>query len=146
MIETRGLADPGPILQTFATDRALDGEFFVEVVVAVIDASCGLATLDWSAEARKQVILADRLVISKTDLCPLPIPPPHSAAKTRVDALVLGEGTGGGAQLISRLRGLKGHAPTDTAIGGPLDPRRLTDAEPSRPGPPSGFIGATRPS
>src|SRR3984885_7683827 len=68
MIETSGLADPGPILQTFATDRALGAEFFVEVVVALVDASCGLATLDWSAEARKQVILADRLVISKTDL------------------------------------------------------------------------------
>ncbi len=144
MIETSGLADPGPILQTFATDRALGGEFFVEVVVAVIDASCGLATLDWSAEARKQVILADRLVISKTDLCPLPIPPPHSAAKTRVDALVLGEGTGGGAQLISRLRELNGHAPIDTAIGGALDPRRLIEAEPSGPRPHSGFIGETR--
>src|SRR5271165_5128737 len=69
MIETSGLADPGPILQTFATDRALGGEFFVEVVAAVVAAVTGLATLDWSAEARKQVILADRLVISKTDLC-----------------------------------------------------------------------------
>src|SRR6202171_1666334 len=68
LIETSGLADPGPILQTFATDRALGGEFFVEVTVAVVDAGCGLATLDWSAEARKQVVLADRLMISKTDL------------------------------------------------------------------------------
>ena len=39
VIETSGLADPGPILQTFATDRALGGEFFVEVVLAVVD--CG---------------------------------------------------------------------------------------------------------
>ena len=38
LIETSGLADPGPILQTFATDRALGGEFHVEVVVAVVDA------------------------------------------------------------------------------------------------------------
>ena len=49
LIETSGLADPGPILQTFATDRALGGEFFIEVVVAVVDAVGGLATLDWSA-------------------------------------------------------------------------------------------------
>src|SRR6202035_498494 len=41
MIETSGLADPGPILQTFATYRALGGEFFVELVVSPIDASCG---------------------------------------------------------------------------------------------------------
>src|ERR1700722_8157278 len=44
LIETSGLADPGPTLQTFAIDRALGGEFFVEVVAAVVDASCGLAT------------------------------------------------------------------------------------------------------
>ena len=38
VIETSGLADPGPILQTFVTDRALGGEFYVEGVVALIDA------------------------------------------------------------------------------------------------------------
>jgi G3E family GTPase len=118
LIETSGLADPGPILQTFATDRALGGEFFVEVVVAVIDASCGLATLAWSAEARKQVILADRLVVSKSDLS-------------------AGEAI---AQLISRLSELNGHAPIDTAIGGALDPRRLIEAAPEGPQR-SGFIG-----
>src|SRR6202008_458151 len=68
LIETSGLADPGPILQTFATDRALGGELFVEVVATVVDAAAGLETLEWSAEARKQVILADRLIISKSDL------------------------------------------------------------------------------
>jgi G3E family GTPase len=122
MIETSGLADPGPILQTFSTDRALGGEFFVEVVVAVIDASCGLATLDWSAEARKQAILADRLVISKTDLCA-----PEATA-----------------QLIARLSELNGHAPIVTAIGGALDPCRLIEAGPERPQSGSGFIGETR--
>src|SRR3977135_1760800 len=68
LIETSGLADPGPILQTFATDRALGAEFHAEVVVTMVDAATGLDTLEWSAEARKQAILADRLVISKTDL------------------------------------------------------------------------------
>ena len=120
MIETSGLADPGPILQTFATDRALGGEFFVEVVAAVVDASCGLATLDWSAEARKQVILADRLVVSKTDLCE-----PEAVAA-----------------LIARLSELNGYAPIDTAIAGELDPRRLIEAGPHEP-PHAGFIGET---
>jgi len=68
LIETSGLADPGPILQTFATDRALGSEFHVEAVIAVIEAVSGLDTLGWSAEARRQVILADRLVVSKTDV------------------------------------------------------------------------------
>src|SRR5215471_2809147 len=41
LIETSGLADPGPILQTFATDRALGAEFFVEVVLTAVDAVGG---------------------------------------------------------------------------------------------------------
>src|SRR5216683_2990401 len=47
LIETSGLADPGPILQTFATDRALGGEFHVEVVVAVVHTA-----VDGDLEAR----------------------------------------------------------------------------------------------
>jgi G3E family GTPase len=90
LIETSGLADPGPILQTFATDRALGGEFFVEVVAAVIDAGRGLATLDEFAEARKQAILADRLIVSKSDLC-------------KPDAL---------ASLAARLNALNGRRPS----------------------------------
>ena len=62
VIETSGLADPGPILQTFSTDRALGGEFHIDVVLAVVDAVVGDKTLDDAAEARKQVILADRLI------------------------------------------------------------------------------------
>lgn len=68
VIETSGMADPSPILQTFATDRALGEVFHLEVVVTVIDAQNGLDTLRWSAEARKQAILADRLIVTKTDL------------------------------------------------------------------------------
>ena len=68
VIETSGLADPSPILQTFATDRALGEVFHVEAVVTVVDAETGGDTLAWSAEARKQVILADRLVVTKTDI------------------------------------------------------------------------------
>src|ERR1700677_1437071 len=62
VIETSGLADPAPILQTFSTDRALGGEFHIDVVLAGVDAVNGEAELDRRAEARKQVILADRLV------------------------------------------------------------------------------------
>jgi G3E family GTPase len=68
VIETSGLADPSPILSTFATDRALGGEFHVEAVIAVIAAQSGVATIASFAEARRQIILADRIVISKTDI------------------------------------------------------------------------------
>jgi G3E family GTPase len=68
VIETSGLADPSPILTTFATDRALGGEFFVEAVITVIAAQDGGKTIKKFAEARRQVMLADRIVISKTDI------------------------------------------------------------------------------
>jgi G3E family GTPase len=111
LIETSGLADPGPILQTFATDRALGGEFHVEVVATMVDAVNGLDTLERSAEARKQVILADRLVVSKTDLA------------------------GGSAteRLIARLRELNPRAVVDTAVDGILDPRCLVEADAAVP-------------
>src|SRR6266446_815696 len=106
LIETSGLADPGPILQTFATDRALGGEFHVEVVVAVVDAVGGLDTLAWSAEARKQIILADRLVIAKTDL-----------AKAQAVK-----------RLTARLTALNPHAAVHTAVDGDLEARCLLEA------------------
>ncbi|HEY4922119.1 MAG TPA: GTP-binding protein [Xanthobacteraceae bacterium] len=68
VIETSGLADPSPILTTFATDRALGGEFFIEAVITVIAAGGGLKTVGKYAEARRQVMLADRIVISKADI------------------------------------------------------------------------------
>ena len=68
VIETSGLADPGPILQTFATDRALGGEFHLQSLIAVVDAPGGTANLARAPEARKQVALADRIVLTKTDL------------------------------------------------------------------------------
>ena len=63
LIETSGLADLSPILQTFSTDRALGGEFAIEVVLTVVDAVNGLKNLEKAPEARKQAILADRIVI-----------------------------------------------------------------------------------
>jgi G3E family GTPase len=108
LIETSGLADPGPILQTFSTDRALGDEFFIEVVVTIVDAATGLETLQWSAEARKQAILADRLVISKADL---------------VDAAAI-------EQVRGRLRSLNADAAIDCAIDGQIDPLCLTEALP----------------
>jgi G3E family GTPase len=68
VIETSGLADPGPVLQTFASDRALGREFHLQALVTVVDCVGGEANIDDMPEARKQVALADRIVISKSDL------------------------------------------------------------------------------
>jgi len=68
LIETSGLADPGPVLQTFASDRALGGEFHLQSLIAVVDAATGAGTLARHPEARQQIALADRIVLTKTDL------------------------------------------------------------------------------
>jgi G3E family GTPase len=67
VIETSGLADPGPVLQTLASDRALGEEFHLQALVTVLDAVNGAANLDRMPEARQQAALADRVVLSKTD-------------------------------------------------------------------------------
>jgi G3E family GTPase len=68
IIETSGLADPGPVLQTFASDRALGDAFHLQALVTVVDAPGGAGNLAAMPEARQQVALADRIVLSKPDL------------------------------------------------------------------------------
>ena len=68
VIETTGLADPAPILHTLLNDPLVAANFALDGVIAVIDAVNGSASLDAHPEALKQAAVADRLVISKTDL------------------------------------------------------------------------------
>jgi G3E family GTPase len=68
LIETSGLADPAPTLQALMTDGAVYATHIIDTVVTVIDPVHGQATLESFPEARRQVVLADRLVFSKTDL------------------------------------------------------------------------------
>ncbi|WP_120008272.1 CobW family GTP-binding protein [Teichococcus vastitatis] len=68
VIETTGLADPLPILQTLMADPATARHFILDGVVTVIDAVNGQATLDRQPEAVRQVAVADRLLVSKADL------------------------------------------------------------------------------
>jgi len=105
VIETSGLADPSPILQTFATDRALGEVFHIDVVLTVVDAVNGLDTLARAAEARKQAILADRLVVTKSDIAE----PKDVAA------------------LTAQLRALNAQAEIIVAVNGALEPTRMTE-------------------
>src|SRR5918911_2143525 len=68
VIETSGLADPGPVLQTIASERALGDVYHLQGLVAVVDVPGGAGNLDQAPEARHQVALADRIVLTKTDL------------------------------------------------------------------------------
>ncbi len=68
LLETTGLADPAPVLQTAMAHPYLVKRFRLDGVVTVVDAVNGEATLDAHAEAIKQTAVADRIVLSKTDL------------------------------------------------------------------------------
>jgi G3E family GTPase len=67
LIETTGLADPVPLLQTVITDEGVAPHYRVECVVTLVDAVHGSRNLDEHAEAAKQAALADGLLITKCD-------------------------------------------------------------------------------
>lgn len=68
MIETTGLADPGPVIHTLAPQGPLGGAYRLDAVITVVDAKHGERTLDEFPEAQSQIGFADRLLLSKTDL------------------------------------------------------------------------------
>jgi G3E family GTPase len=72
VIETTGLADPVPLLQTLMAHPYLVMRYAIEGVVAVIDAVNGRATLEAHPESVRQVAVADRIVLTKTDLLDTP--------------------------------------------------------------------------
>jgi G3E family GTPase len=113
IVETSGLADPGPVLQTFATDRALGGEFHLQALVTVVDAPGGAGNLAHRPEAKKQVALADRIVVTKADLA--------DQART--------------AALIAEIKTLSA-APVGFAENGAIDPGFVLDDPLERPEPP----------
>ena len=68
VIETTGLAEPGPILQAFLSEPTLDGLYRITKVVTMVDAVNFEGTAERHAEALRQVALADDILISKLDL------------------------------------------------------------------------------
>jgi G3E family GTPase len=68
VIETTGLADPGPILATLLSDTVAASAYRLDGIVTVVDAVNGVAALDVHERAVRQVAVADRIVLSKTDL------------------------------------------------------------------------------
>lgn len=106
VIETTGLADPAPILHTLMNDPLLAARFRLDGVVATVDAALGAATLDRHAEAVKQAAVADRLLLTKTDL------------------------VGADAQdaLVARLAALNPAAPLYAVVHGAIEPGRLMGA------------------
>jgi G3E family GTPase len=105
VIETSGLADPAPILHAVMSDDALAERLTLAGVVTTVDAVHGARTLQQQPESVKQVAVADRLVLTKTDL----------VAETP-------------AALTDHLAVLNPSAPVLPASFGEIDPERLFDA------------------
>jgi G3E family GTPase len=78
VIETTGIADPGPVAQTFFMDEEIAEQYLLDSVLTLVDAKHAAQQLNDRQEARRQVGFADQIFISKTDL----------VAKDEVDALM----------------------------------------------------------
>jgi G3E family GTPase len=68
IIETTGLANPGPVAQTFFVDEEVGTYYMLDAVVTVVDARHAMQQLDEHEEAQRQVGFADKILLSKTDL------------------------------------------------------------------------------
>ena len=68
IIETTGLANPGPVAQTFFVDEYVAREYMLDAIITVVDARHAMQQLDKHQEAQRQVGFADRIFISKADL------------------------------------------------------------------------------
>ena len=68
VIETTGLADPGPVHHTLLVDRTLAPRVALDGIITVVDMVLGAQTLERYSEAQAQVAMADRIVLSKNDL------------------------------------------------------------------------------
>jgi G3E family GTPase len=78
VIETTGLADPGPVAQTFFMDEEIAEQYLLDSILTLVDAKHAPTQLNDRQEARRQVGFADQIFISKSDL----------VAKDEVDALM----------------------------------------------------------
>jgi G3E family GTPase len=119
VIETTGLADPAPVLQAVLAHPYLGRRWSIDGVVTLVDAINGMATLDAHLEAVKQVAVADRLVVTKTDLID-----DGEAGQDRAATL---------ARLLARLRRLNPAAPILEAAAGEAVPAALLGAGPFDP-------------
>jgi G3E family GTPase len=117
VLETTGLADPAPVLQTAMAHPYLVMRYRLDGVITVVDAVNGAATLDAHEEAVKQAAVADRIVLTKTDLLETP------------------ERRAGKTALVERLHALNPAAAILDAASGEATPARLLNCglyEPDR--------------
>jgi G3E family GTPase len=103
VIETTGLADPAPVIQTLVSDTLLGAQYRLDGVVTLVDAVNGGYQLESQPEAIKQIALADRIFITKQDI----------ATKTTID------------ELTQSVMALNPSAKMSSLLNGEIDPYEL---------------------
>ena len=104
VIETTGLADPAPVVQTLSSDTLLAAQYRLDGLVTLVDAVNGASQLANHAEPAKQIALADRVFVTKSDIAP-------SAALEELKSAIQQINPGAGVSLV---------------VNGEVDPAQLT--------------------
>ena len=68
IVETTGLADPAPVVQTLASDTLLEAHYRLDGLITLVDGVNGVGQIEQQTEAVKQIAIADKVLITKTDL------------------------------------------------------------------------------
>ena len=105
IVETTGLADPAPVVQTLASDTLLAAHYRLDGLITLVDGLHGVGQIDQQTEAVKQIAIADKILLTKTDL-------------TSADHL---------ETLCGRIRQLNSQSPIEFIRQGEVDPKRLID-------------------
>ena len=102
VIETSGLADPAPILHALMTDSGVCESYALDDVITTVDTVTGLSTIEKHPESVRQIAVADRIILTKTDLAPA-----------------------GTAAICKRISSINPSSPVTIAINGVLDASTL---------------------
>jgi len=105
IVETTGLADPAPVVQTLASDTLLAAHYRLDGLITLVDGLHGVGQIDQQTEAVKQIAIADKILVTKTDL-------------TSADHL---------ETLCGRIRQLNSQSPIEFIRQGEVDPKSLID-------------------
>jgi G3E family GTPase len=105
IVETTGLADPAPVVQTLASDTLLAAHYRLDGLITLVDGLHGVSQIDQQTEAVKQIAIADKILVTKTDL-------------TSADHL---------ETLCGCIRQLNSQSPIEFIRQGEVDPKRLID-------------------
>ena len=105
IVETTGLADPAPVVQTLASDTLLAARYRLDGLITLVDGLHGVGQIDQQTEAVKQIAIADKILVTKTDL-------------VKADHL---------ETLCQRVRQLNSQSPIEFIRQGEVDPKSLID-------------------